>query len=74
MIASRITIFLPMFFCLWSVFSLPFTARALEPDEIVVVANGQESDGVGLARFYMKKRGIPNGNLLVIRTAANEGI
>lgn len=62
------------FLALLIVALLPFTALALEPDEIVVVANGQESDGVDLARFYMKKRAIPNRNLLVIRTAANEGI
>lgn len=52
----------------------PLSAQALEPDEIVVVANSQESDGVQLAKFYMKQRNIPDKNLLIIATAANEGI
>ncbi len=49
-------------------------ALALEPDEIVVVANGQARAGVKLARFYMKQRKIPKENLLVLRTAFNETI
>ena len=53
---------------------LPVSAQALEADEIIVVANRQVSDGVQLARFYMKQRGIPGRNLLIINTAANESI
>lgn len=49
-------------------------AHALDPAEIVVVANSQARDGVKLARFYMKQRKIPQGNLLVLRTAFNEKI
>jgi len=49
-------------------------AEALEPYEILVLANGQEKAGVDLARFYMKQRNIPSENLLIIQTAANEGI
>lgn len=64
----------PVFLALWIVILSSCTALALEPDEIVLVANGQESDGVDLARFYMKKRGIPKENLLVINTAVKEGI
>ena len=64
------------FFFSFSLLLLLFTAsaQALDPNEILVVANGQESDGVELARLYMKERQIPQGNLLVIQTAANEGI
>ncbi len=64
--------FCTVFLLLFCVF--PLSAQALEPDEIVVVANSQVSDGVQLARFYMKQRGIPDRNLLLIKTAANEGI
>lgn len=53
---------------------LPISSQALEPPEIVVVANSQEQEGVKLARFYMKERNIPEKNLLVLHTAINEGI
>ena len=59
-------VFLGLFFAV--------SAQALDPNEILVVANGQETDGVELARFYMQARQIPSENLLVIQTAANEGI
>jgi len=49
-------------------------AEALEPQEIMVLANGQEKTGVDLARFYMEQRSIPSENLLILQTAANEGI
>lgn len=52
----------------------PIFAHALDPNEIVVVANGQERDGVKLARFYMKQRKIPKENLLVLQTAVKESI
>lgn len=61
-------------FCLLISLSLACSAEALEPYEILVVANGQEGAGVGLARFYMQQRNIPSENLLIIQTAANEGI
>jgi uncharacterized protein (TIGR03790 family) len=60
--------------CLPIFLSLAWSAEALEPDEILVLANGQERAGVDLARFYMQQRNIPSGNLLIIYTAANEGI
>ncbi len=49
-------------------------AEALEPQEILVLANGQERAGVDLARYYMEQRDIPSENLLIIQTAAREGI
>jgi uncharacterized protein (TIGR03790 family) len=49
-------------------------AHALDPNEIVVIANSQERDGVKLARFYMKQRHIPKGNLLLLQTAVKEEI
>lgn len=55
-------------------FFFPQAASALDPYEIAVIANGQERDGVKLARFYMKQRHIPKKNLLVLKTAVKEGI
>ncbi len=46
--------------------------RALEPDQILVVANGNVPDSSELARYYMKKRAIPAGNLLLISMGATE--
>lgn len=52
----------------------PALSWALDPSEIVVVANGQEREGVRLAKFYMEQRKIPSGNLLIVETALREGI
>ncbi|MFO7761606.1 MAG: TIGR03790 family protein [Thermodesulfobacteriota bacterium] len=45
-------------------FVLPARVIALEPDEILVVANKNAARSVGLARYYMDKRGVPEDNLL----------
>ena len=37
---------------------------ALEPGEILVVANKNAAGSIGLAKYYMKKRGIPKENLI----------
>lgn len=42
----------------------PPLCRALEPEQVLVLANRNASASVGLAREYMKKRGIPEHNLL----------
>lgn len=62
--------------CICLLISLSFacSADALEPQEILVLANGQEGAGVALARFYMQQRNIPPENLLIIQTAVNEEI
>lgn len=44
----------------------------LQAGEVLVVANSFMPEGVRLARYYMGKRGIPDGNLLVIRTGDRE--
>ncbi len=41
-------------------------ACAIEPDEVMVLANRNAVDSAGLAMFYMKKRKIPKENLLLI--------
>lgn len=38
----------------------------LQPREVVVIANRNASESVGLARYYMKRRGIPEENLVVV--------
>ena len=41
-------------------------ALALTPDEILVIANRNAAKSQGLARFYMKQRGIPAQNLVLL--------
>jgi len=72
--ANLSVFFFTAVFCLLSCLFQPISSQALEPDEIVLVANGQEREGVKLARFYMEQRKIPQDNLLIVQTAANEGI
>ncbi|MBC8391778.1 MAG: TIGR03790 family protein [Deltaproteobacteria bacterium] len=43
---------------------LPIAASALEPNEVLVIANRNAAKSVGLARYYMKKRGISEKNLV----------
>ena len=46
---------------LLSILAIP--CMALEPYEIVVIANKKVADSVALARFYIKKRNIPEANI-----------
>ena len=45
---------------------------ALEPYEIVVIANKKVADSVALAQFYMEKRNIPKANLLQLTISEKE--
>jgi uncharacterized protein (TIGR03790 family) len=45
---------------------------ALEPHEIVVLANRNASQSVGLAKYYMEKRGIPEDHLIQLRITDKE--
>lgn len=47
-------------------------AYALEPTQVLVIANRSASDSVDLARYYMEKRGIPKQNLLKVATTEKE--
>ena len=40
------------------------TVNALEPHEILVIANKNAARSVGLAQYYMQKRNIPQSNLV----------
>ena len=54
--------------------TLVSSARALEPDEVLVVANRFVSGSVKLARYYMEQRSIPADNLLKITTSEKETV
>ena len=41
-------------------------AWALTPREVAVVANSADVDSLALARYYLRARGIPKGNLIVL--------
>lgn len=51
---------------------LPFPAAALAPEEILVIANKNAFDSVKLATYYMRKRAIPEGNLLKLGVTDEE--
>jgi len=50
----------------------PAISWALEPEEIVVIANNRASDSLKLAQYYMRQRHIPLENLVRINTSSNE--
>jgi hypothetical protein len=51
---------------------IPPPSQALEAREILVLANKNAARSVGLAKYYMKKRGIPEDNLLQLRVTDKE--
>ena len=50
----------------------PSLVFALQPEEIIVIANRSYEDSVELAEYYMEKRRIPKENLLRISTTNKE--
>ncbi|MFH0729387.1 MAG: TIGR03790 family protein [Pseudomonadota bacterium] len=52
-----------IWFAVLSVF-IPREGLALVPEEVLVVANRNASNSIGLGRYYMEKRGIPAQHLL----------
>ena len=46
---------------------IPSSGFALEPHEVLVVANKSASHSLSLAKYYMEKRGIPKKNLVKLR-------
>lgn len=52
--------------------SSPWSVHALEPSEVMVIANSNVSDSVKLARYYMEQRGIPKENLISVETTSKE--
>ena len=55
-----------------SIVVLPAIARALAPEEVVVIANSRGQDSLALARYYMRQRQIPANHLITITTTSNE--
>jgi len=54
-----------LFFIIFGAVCLPSVpCIALEPGEILVIANRNAARSVGLAKYYMKRRGIPKENLI----------
>ena len=68
-------IFLPKAFSILLVaflLILPKTCLALVPSEILVIANRNFPQSGELAHYYMKKRGIPEQNLILLSTTKDE--
>ncbi len=53
-------------------FWVPLAAYALSPEEILIVANRNTEGSVDLARYYMRKRSIPDKNLITLRVTNRE--
>ncbi|WP_155307279.1 TIGR03790 family protein [Desulfosarcina widdelii] len=59
----------------WTVFcilTLPWAGHALTPEEIIVVANEKSDQGVELARYYARLRGIPESNVILLSVPVGE--
>jgi uncharacterized protein (TIGR03790 family) len=54
------------------IFILPAISCALTPEQVLVVANKMAWYSVDLAKYYMKRRGIPLNNLIEINAPTNE--
>lgn len=50
------------------------TSRAIEPEELLVVANRRMAGSVDLARMYVERRAIPQHNLLILSLPRAETI
>ena len=61
---SKVGLLLVVTLGVWSV--VEGASRGLEHEEILVLANKNAAGSVGLAKYYMEKRGIPKNNLLVL--------
>ncbi len=47
-------------------------AYGLEPEEVLVVANSKIPESIEIARYYMKKRGIPPAHLVAVPLTVHE--
>jgi uncharacterized protein (TIGR03790 family) len=60
------------FLILFSLVLLAAPGHALQADEVLVIANSRADDSLGLARYYMQRRGIPAKHLVRISTTDQE--
>lgn len=60
----------------WFIVIAATTASGLElkPEQVLILANREMPKSVDLARYYMKRRGIPEQNLIVTSTTVQETI
>ena len=63
---TRKSIFYHLVFSLFFVLFLCRQALALEPEEVLVIANLNAAKSKGLAEYYMKKRHIPKKNIVLV--------
>ena len=63
---NKILLFLTIF-CL-----MTNLCNALDPEEILVIANKNSHKSIDIAKYYMSKRKIPDDNLLEIRVTDKE--
>ncbi len=52
--------------CLFLLSAWGGPVRALEPDEILVVVNGDCAASIKLGRYYCESRGVPSGNIIPV--------
>jgi len=45
---------------------LDSTVPALEPDEILIIVNGNHSESAAIAQYYCAKREVPTDNILTL--------
>jgi uncharacterized protein (TIGR03790 family) len=57
---------------LLAILSAPGVSAALEPEQVLVLANRNASRGLELARYYADRRGIPEDQVLTLRTTEKE--
>jgi uncharacterized protein (TIGR03790 family) len=57
---------------LFWIFTFSQPAAALEPDELLVIANKKYAGSIELAHFYMQKRNIPPKNIIIVNTTTEE--
>ena len=65
----------PLIMTLWMIWlgaMMPRQAMALEPDEILILANSNAKDSLDLATYYAKKRDIPAKHLLLLSLPPEE--
>ena len=53
---------------------LPRNGYSLSPDEIAVVVNKNSWHSIDIGKYYMKKRGIPDENILRLWTTDKESV
>ncbi|WP_309396973.1 TIGR03790 family protein [Cerasicoccus maritimus] len=57
---------------LFASFLLTLTLHAVEPQQVVVIANSNDPDSLAIAEYYLAKRNIPEQNLITIATSKGE--